>query len=223
MKKILAFDTSTEACSVALLVDNNKTERFEIAPRRHSDLLLQMIDELLAGAKIKLTELDALAFGCGPGSFMGVRLATAVAQGLAFSANIPVIPVSTLQTLAQRGLDKLQHNNIVAAWDARMGEIYWGAYVKNNDGIMMPLNQDQITAPEAIDVADDQSWALVGNAWELYRADLPTGLQLESHLFYPRATAMLDIAAYYLSKNQTVSAAEVEPNYLRMQVAFKKK
>ena len=98
--RILAFDTATEACSAALLIDNELISRFEIAPRRHAELILPMIEEVMVQAEIKVTQLDAIAVGCGPGSFTGVRIATGVAQGIAFAADLPVIPISTLAAIA---------------------------------------------------------------------------------------------------------------------------
>ncbi len=129
MAKILAVDTSTEACSAALLLGEKIDERFEIAPRRHTSLILPMVEDLLNEQSMRLTDLDAIAFGQGPGSFMGLRIAVGVAQGLAFGANLPVVPVSSLQALAQAAYWKTSCKTILAGWDARMQAIYWGAYV----------------------------------------------------------------------------------------------
>lgn len=220
--KILALETSTECCSCALLTTEGTYERFAIAPRKHAELLLPMVDELLCEAEFSLSQLDAIAFGCGPGSFMGVRLATGVAQGLGFAANVALLPISSLQTLAQRAYSETKYRYLLAGWDARMGEIYWGAYIQNESGIMLPLEEEHISSPQEINISNHHPWKLVGNAWELYRSKLPAMLQLESLLVYPRALAMLQLAGYYLAEGGGVSAAKAQPNYLRQQVAFSK-
>lgn len=114
---ILCFDTATDACTAALQIGDSVFSRFEIAPRMHAQLLLPMIQELITDAKIKLSDLNAIAFGCGPGSFMGVRLATGMAQGLAFGLSIPVMNVSTLQVIAQAAFEKTGAKKIVSGWD----------------------------------------------------------------------------------------------------------
>ena len=116
--KILAIETATEACSAALLVDNEIIDRFEVAPQKHGDLILTMVDELMNEAGVKLPQLDALAFGRGPGSFTGVRMATGVIQGLAFAVDLPVAPVSTLTALAHQTIDESEGRTVYAALDA---------------------------------------------------------------------------------------------------------
>ena len=121
--KILAVDTATEACSAALYINGDIQERFEIAPREHTRLLLPMVDSLMAEAGIRPQQLDAIAFGCGPGSFTGVRIAAGVMQGIAYGADLPVVPVSTLAAISQSCLQKTAHDTIFTAVDARMNEI----------------------------------------------------------------------------------------------------
>ena len=122
--KILAFDTSTEYCSVALYLDGETGKTETLAGHRHSELLLPMIRETLNQGRLELTDIDGLAFGAGPGSFTGLRIACGVAQGLAFAASLPVIGISTLQAIAHQNT----HDKIIVAIDARMGEIYHAAY-----------------------------------------------------------------------------------------------
>ncbi len=171
MPRILAIETATQACSAALLLDNGEVlSRLELAPRRHTALILPFIDALLSEAGIALNALDAVAFGVGPGSFMGLRLATSVAQGLAFGADLPVVPISSLRALAQVALLALpQENKVLAGWDARMGEIYWGLYKRESttglacavsfDGRSGSISHadcrsaDILTAPEAVCLA----------------------------------------------------------------------
>ncbi|MCW8941987.1 MAG: tRNA (adenosine(37)-N6)-threonylcarbamoyltransferase complex dimerization subunit type 1 TsaB, partial [Gammaproteobacteria bacterium] len=131
--KILAIDTATEACSAALYIESEApdagiTSEYQLAPREHSRLILKMIDRLLSQAGIAVAELDAIAFGRGPGSFMGLRIAAGVVQGIAFAHDIPVIPVSTLKTIAQRAYELTGSKNVLAAIDARMDEVYWAKY-----------------------------------------------------------------------------------------------
>jgi len=142
--KILAFETATQACSAALCIDSTIIERFQVAPRKHSDLILPMIDEVLREAGVTLDQVDAIAVGIGPGSFMGVRLAVGIAQSLAFGQDKRVIPVSTLQILAQTAHRELKMDQVLAAWDARMGEMYWSAYQLKNH-LMQSVQKDQLT------------------------------------------------------------------------------
>lgn len=127
--KLLALDTSSEGCSAALLVDGRVSERFDLAPRGHTRLLMPMIRELLSEQDLVPADLDALAFACGPGSFTGLRIATGVVQGLAWGLDLPVLPVSSLATVALGAMDTLDVNDgdgVAVAFDARMGEVYWG-------------------------------------------------------------------------------------------------
>lgn len=218
--KLLALETATEACSVALLHDHELLEHFEIAPRQHSDLLLPTIDRLLAEAGISLRDLDAIALGYGPGSFMGVRLAVASAQGLAMGADLPVVPVSTLQALAQRAWQHWQAPHVAPAWDARMGEMYWGAY-QEHGGIMLPLMDDHLSAPPAVSLPADMGWRLVGNAWISYRDSLPSEWQQDADLLHPSAAAVASLAQYYFNLGQILPPDHVEPKYLRQRVAFR--
>lgn len=217
--KILAFDTSTAACAVALLINGETHERFEIVPRRHAELILSMISDLLQTAGTTLKQLDAIAVGQGPGSFMGIRTAIAVAQGLAFGANLPVIPVSTLQALAQTAYEQTQHPHIIAAWDARMQAIYWGVYSLDSHQLMMPTQPDALNAPNEIVISTEKDWLLAGNAWQIYRPDLKTNKILE---IYPRAPAIIHIAERLYQEGKGQNAMEIEPLYLRDQVAHVK-
>ena len=142
MTKLLAIDTSTEACSAALGIGGDVRERYEFAPRQHAELILPMVDALLAEGQIKLKDLDGLAFGRGPGAFTGVRIATGVIQGLAFGAGLPVVPVSSLAALAQGAAPG--HSSIMSAFDARMGEVYWGAFAVDKQGLVRILRQTTI-------------------------------------------------------------------------------
>src|SRR5690554_5279655 len=147
MTTILALDAATTACSVALCRGGVITRQFVSTPREHTRLLLPMVDELLSEAGISLAQVDALAFTAGPGSFTGLRIGFGVVQGLAFGADLPVIPVSTLAALALAGARKAQLGSgcILPALDARMGEIYWGLY-RYQSGSVEPLMADQVAS-----------------------------------------------------------------------------
>lgn len=220
---ILAFDTSTTACTAALCLDNKVHELFEIAPRRHSELIISMINDLLTKSRIGLQDVDAIAFGAGPGSFMGVRIATGIAQGLAFGADKPVIPVSTLQTIAQNAYQATQISNIVAGWDARMGEIYWGAYQLNERvDLMEAVVDDRLDKPNSVELPSQKDWLAAGNAWSLYEAGLNQAFKqhVKTHdkVIYPQAGPMTKIALEKYQQGDVLPAEKAEPKYLRNKV-----
>lgn len=169
---ILAIDTSGETCSAALLCGGDLRQLLEFAPRRHGELILDMMDRLLADAGLKLGALDALAFGHGPGSFTGVRIATAVVQGAAFGAGLGVVGVSTLAALAQGHFRASGHRRVLTALDARMGEVYWGAYEVSGAGLTEPLAQELVVPPQAVPVPAGGGWHGVGSGFAAYAEDL---------------------------------------------------
>lgn len=229
--KILAIDTATEACSAALYIDGEIAAEYKIAPREHSRLILVMIERLLAQAESNIAELDALAFGRGPGSFMGLRIAAGVVQGIAFAHNLPVIPVSTLMAIAQRAHEQTQVSNILTAIDARMDEVYWCAYqIENRRWIAK--GEEQVISPDKIQVVkitgeSDDAWVAAGSGWKSYRDRLlptsDTKLRMIIPDCLPSAEYIVKIAAEDLSAGKTVSAAEAIPVYLRNDVARKPK
>lgn len=218
---ILAFDTATEACSAALSLDGEVRERYQIAPRQHAQLILGMMDELLAKAGIGLAQLDALAFGRGPGSFIGVRIATGVVQGIAFARDLPVVPVSTLAALAQ-GVDQPR---VLAAIDARMHEVYWAAYQRDDAGIMQLLGEEALTpADQVVLPAGIEPWYGAGTGWH------DEGPQLADHLpqvteyaadVFPHAACVARLGEAGFRLGQAVAAEQAQPVYLRDQVAKK--
>jgi len=216
---ILAFDTATQVCTVALSNKDCVSFRHEHCPREHSNRLLPYIDALLSEAGIGFKDLDGIACGVGPGSFMGVRLAAGVAQGLAYTADLPLLPVSTLQALAQGAASAAQDLPVAAAWDARMGELYLGLYRADEHGIMQPLQADALIKPEALTLS--MPVVAVGNAWSEYDAMLmPASKQLCSQLDVkatPTAEAMLVIAKA-ADAASWVSVNDFEVAYLRQAV-----
>lgn len=221
--KILAFDTATEACSAALLLDGEVRERFEVAPRAHARLLLPMLDDLLAEAGMKPAQLDAIAFGRGPGSFTGLRIAASVAQGIAFAADLPVLPVSTLAALARDALQRSAATHILAAIDARMEEVYWAAYARDAQDEPLLIGAEQVAPAAAIAVPAGRDWFGIGTGWAAYgdalRAHFPTGLIAIDAAALPRAGHIAHLAALDFGAGRSVSAEQAVPVYLRNQVA----
>lgn len=214
---LLAIDTATEACSAALFLDGAITSRYEYAPRQHAELILPMVDELLAEAGIKINHLDCLAFGRGPGAFTGVRIATGVVQGLAFATDLPVIPVSTLAALAQGAIDKSDH--LFSAIDARMGEIYWGLFHADKN-IVTAITGESVSKPEQASAPADRSWYGIGSGWKTYKDILSAGGNLsgvDSDVF-PHAKDIIPLAVHDYELGNAVSAEEALPVYLRNKV-----
>ena len=147
MTTLLALDTATEACSVALLHDGKVASHYEVIPRLHAQRLLPMVQALLGEAGVALSAVDAIAFGRGPGAFTGVRIAIGVVQGLAFALQRPVLPVSTLATIAQRAWREQGATQVAAAIDARMDEVYWGCY-REHGGEMQLVGSEAVLPPE---------------------------------------------------------------------------
>lgn len=220
--KIIAIDTATEACSAALYVDGAFHERYRVAPREHAALILPMVDELLAAADTPLSALDAVAFGRGPGSFTGVRIATGVAQGLAFAAGLPVVPVSTLAALAQGAMRELGWEKVAAALDARMEEVYWGCYARDADGVMRLAGEEGVHAPAATPPLPGAGYYGVGSGWDAHGAALTArhcaGLAGQAGERLPRAGDVALLAASAVAAGGAVAAEEALPVYLRDQV-----
>ena len=218
--KLLALDTATEACSVALHIDGAETEIFALTPRRHSKDLLPMIERILAEAGLQLNQLDALAFGCGPGAFTGLRVATAMVQGLAFAVDLPVVPVSTLAALAQQGLRTQQANHVLSAIDARMGEVYWGAFAVEQ-GLMRLLGKEQVAQPSAVIVPSiEVPWFGIGTGWRM-RDELNATVSDCVIDSYPHAQDIVKLAAADFALGKAVAAELAMPVYLRDKVALK--
>ena len=224
--RLLAIETATESCSAALLVDGAVTARERLAPREHAALILGMCEELLAGAGLRPADLDAVAFGRGPGSFTGVRVATGVIQGIAFAAELPVAPVSSLAALAQGAYRQDGAEMILTAIDARMGEVYWGAYEVDR-GLVRPMRDDAVVAPEQVSCPEEGEWFGVGTGWGTYREVLAqrvagrlSGIEAER---YPLAQDVARLAAPMLEQGETVPAERALPVYLRDNVANKPK
>ncbi|MFH0351580.1 MAG: tRNA (adenosine(37)-N6)-threonylcarbamoyltransferase complex dimerization subunit type 1 TsaB [Chromatiales bacterium] len=221
--KILAIDTSTEACSAALLLGDEVRERFEIAPRRHSELILRMIDELFREAGLTLTSLAGLAFGRGPGSFTGVRIASGVIQGLALGADLGVAPISTLAALAQGAHRQTGSRQVLSVIDARMGEVYWGIYELDASGIMCATQPECVARPAAVPFPETGTWFGVGSGWsdhgEALRQRLGERLRGADPHRYPSARDIALLGAQAFRRGDIVAAEQALPVYLRDLVA----
>ncbi len=219
--KLLAFETATEACSVALYLDGEVRERFEVAPRRHAELALPWAQALLAEAGIARAQLDAVAVGRGPGAFTGVRLAIALAQGIALALDRPLVPVSTLEVLAGAAGDGPER--ILAAIDARMGEVYAGAFLRTDDGLAL-LGPEQVLPPAAVRLPGPGPWQGVGTGFAaadgLLARHLGADLAQVEPGALPRAGVLARLAATAFARGEAVAAGQVEPAYLRDNVAL---
>ncbi len=227
--KILAIDTSTEACSVAITIDGDSRERFELARQRHTELILPMIESLLAESGLNsINDIDVLAFGRGPGSFTGIRIGTGVVQGIALGSGLSVAPVSTLAAIAQGVYRQRQETRVLAAIDARMAEIYWGCYQVNEQGYMQAVQAEVVGKPDALPLPeqDDKSWYGAGSAWAAYEHDLSCisseYLSAYDGSVLPHATDIAHLALDSIAKGELVTAENIEPVYLRNEVAWKK-
>jgi tRNA threonylcarbamoyladenosine biosynthesis protein TsaB len=219
---LLAFDTATEACTAALWLDGRVLERFELRSQ-HSEHLLPMIDALLAEAGLALTRLDAIAFGRGPGSFTGLRIGAGVAQGLAFGAGLPVVPVSTLAALAQGQ----EADRVLAALDARMQQVYWGRYTRDAAGLMRLQGTEQVLAPSDIEPPRDGDWYGAGSGWDVHAAPLTGRLGPVLAGWHrqqrPHAREVARLGAALLGAGGAVAAELGVPVYLRDEVAGRRR
>ena len=216
--RLLAIDTSGPLCSAALLLDGDLTERVQLAPRRHAELILPMMDALLHEAGAALADLDALAYGHGPGSFTGVRIAAAVVQGAAFGAGLPVIGISTLAALAQGAWRLHGVRQVLCAQDARMGEVYWGAYQLDEHDIMRSWDRDRVGAPDRVQRPDgEEVWAGAGSGWQVHAELLAAAVGAVRPLPLEHCHAR-DVAAL-AAEGGGVSAQNALPVYLRERVA----
>ncbi|XKM12511.1 tRNA (adenosine(37)-N6)-threonylcarbamoyltransferase complex dimerization subunit type 1 TsaB [Orbaceae bacterium ac157xtp] len=227
MTTLLAIDTSTEACSVALLYQNQITHDFILSQRDHTKQVLPMVDRLLKQADCHLSQIDAIAFGKGPGSFTGVRIGIGVAQGIALGIDRPMIGVSTLMTLAQGALRLYDAKKVISAIDARMDEVYLGAYeLTDDDQWQAGINECVIKPAEVAEKL--QTWRTqitddiyaTGTGWQVYPTMLQDVILSTHHL--PDSQDMIKIAETMYAKGDFTKVEDVEPTYLRNEVTWRK-
>lgn len=204
MANILALETATNACSVALLINDSVSEKYQLAAREHTKLILPMVESLLAEAALQLSGLDAIAFGCGPGSFTGVRIAAGIVQGLAFGADLPVLPISSLRALAQTAYREVEAKKVIAAFDARMQEVYWGGYTIDDNDLMQEVIKDSLSKPEDIELPKDDGWFRTGDGWGLSGATI-----------YPHAREVAKLGSVDYLAGKALAADKALPVYLR--------
>jgi tRNA threonylcarbamoyladenosine biosynthesis protein TsaB len=220
--QLLAVETSAAACSAALFIDGVVLQHLEIAPRRHGELILPMMQELLAHAALQLSDLDALALSCGPGSFTGVRIATAVVQGAAFAADLPVVAISTLRALAQGQFRRGGQRQLLTALDARMNEVYCGSFIIDNNNLAAPIGTEQVCTPPLIFCPPAGSWFGVGSGWGAHGAALAAAVGAQLDGTDPQGVCeaydVATLAAAEYRAGRHGAPASIAPVYLRNQV-----
>lgn len=225
--KLLAIDTSTEACSAALLIDGQVLEEYALAPRQHTHLILPMVERLLAAAGASLRQLDGMAFGRGPGAFTGLRIAAGVTQGLAFGAELPVLPVSSLAALAHAAWRLHGAQQVLTALDARMQEVYWGAWQVEGVGQLRLQATEQVLPPAVAPLPSGVDWFAAGHGWLAYEAILTprfAGIVSGRDVnLLPRAHDVALIGAHLARHGGLLPAGAAQPVYLRDRVAEKPK
>jgi len=226
--KILALDTATEACSAALWIDGQILERETEVERGHAELILAMIDEVLSESGTALTGLDAIAFGRGPGSFTGVRLAASVTQGLAFGADVPVVPISDLRAVAQRVLihsSGVAVRHVLVCNDARMNEVYWACFERGRDDLMVHAGTERVSKPLEVQLPPGWTHTAIDAAGRGFRAYPELRGNLGLHLtrilpdLLPSASEIARLAAVDVMAGQMLPAEQAVPVYLRDDVA----
>jgi tRNA threonylcarbamoyladenosine biosynthesis protein TsaB len=226
--KLIAIDSSSEACSVAILQGSEIIESWQLAPRQHTQKLLPMLDQLLAQASLSVGQCDAIAFARGPGSFTGLRVCISLVQGLAFGVDIPVVPVSSLAALAQSAVDQQlvsPQSAVLAALDARMDQVYWAAF-KQVDGLVEALTEEKLSAPELLSIEQftgEKSFSGVGPGFD-YGERIPCTQQFEviEKELLPRASAVAKLGGAAFTAGLFCRADQATPTYLRDEIAWKK-
>jgi len=220
--KLLAIETATDLCSVAVMSGDRLAERETDEPRSHAEQVLRMVKDCLAETDLQLASLDALAFGRGPGSFTGVRIATGVIQGLALGAGLPVVPVSTLAGHASAAWRRLGVSRLAVAVDARMGECYWGCYEVSETGVTRLVGEERVAAPGDIAPPPGAGWVGIGTGWAAHPdlvAALPE-IRIAQEVILPSARDLLPSAAAGFLRGEAVPAEQALPVYLRDKVAW---
>lgn len=223
--KLLALDTSSIACSVALQVDDDLTEQHEEQPREHTRLLMPMIDDVLQRGGIHVADLDAIVLGNGPGSFIGMRIAASVAQGLAFASGLDIVPVSSLAAVAAQVFDEYEAAEVVVTQDAHMQEVYLGIFRCDEAGIPSAVMPERLQQPGPISELEAKSAGprlAAGFGWQRYPQlflENQDRFAAMADVLHPRARHLLRLGGVALSRGLTVTPQDIVPAYLRQKVA----
>jgi tRNA threonylcarbamoyladenosine biosynthesis protein TsaB len=227
--KILALDTATEGCSASLFIDGKLTSRELEFERGHAEHILPMIDSILLEAGLRLPEMDAIAFGRGPGGFTGVRLAASVTQGLAFGADLPVVPISNLTALAQRAFDlAFTPERVLVCSDARMQEVYWACFERAENGLARLLGEEHVGAPQSVTLpptwADAPAGSISGigrgfRAYPALKEAIGSRVAVARDDLLPRAAEIARLAVLDVAAGRLLKPEEAIPVYLRDNVA----
>ena len=224
--KILALDTATENCSAALWIDGHLVQRELEAERGHAELILGMIDELLRESATQLEQMDAIAFGRGPGSFTGVRLAASVTQGLAFGAGVPIVPISDLQAVAQRAAEgDAASQRVLVCNDARMQEVYWACFERSPDGLMLPVGVERVSKPSDVQLPDEWATRAISGAgrgfaaYTVLRMNLSDRLNRIDDAVLPGAREIAILAVAEVRAGRVHPPEAAVPIYIRNDVA----
>ena len=226
--KLLAIETCTEACSVAVYVDGEVVERYQIAARQHNELILPMAEQVLAEVQISLSQLDGLAFGCGPGAFTGVRICVAVSQGIAFAHDLPLLGISSLANLAAQVPATGQgEQQVFAAIDARMGEIYYGHYLVARNSVPVLSGTEQVVTAEALNLELANFDYGMGSGWQSYAEPLMAKTAIKPEAIdadaLPRASVTARLAVMQWQDATLLQPEQAQPVYLRNNVVHQKK
>ncbi len=220
---ILAIETATEACSVALHVNDNVISRFEVCPQQQSQRVLPMVQEVLDEANVDISQVELLAYGRGPGSFTGVRIATGIIQGLALGTGLKVVGISTMAAMAQQVIQEQNKEHVVVAIDARMQEVYFSQY-KKSEGLAKLVGDEQVLKPsDAINCIELNDFALAGTGWGAYPELSQLNEQVQNVVtLYPNAKFILPLAKHLALKGEAKDIEQEQPVYLRDTVTWKK-
>ncbi len=222
---LLAIETSTEACSVALQVDDKITQRHVVEAKIHTKILVPAISDLLKQSNIEVADLHGIVLGNGPGSFIGMRIGASVAQGLAYGAKLRILPVSSLAAVAAEALATTEEGRICVAQDAHMGEVYLGQFDRGHSGFPAPADNEKIVPIG--DLADLLGDGIgVGAGWRAYRAQhvaASESLNIAPDILWPKAEFVLRLGVRAAEAGDFVSPDKLQPAYLRMQVATPKR
>lgn len=217
---ILAIETATSACSAAITVNGQTTQLLEVGNNIHSKLLLQMVSDLLQQAEVEVSQLNAVAVGQGPGSFTGLRIGVGVAQGIAYGAGCPMIGISSLDALANQATK----GRVIAAVDARMGEVYWCEYELQSEQLLR-ISSLQVSKPELIESDFEDEIQILGNAWKEYEDQFSPSLKSRAKIVdeqkFPQASSLLVLAERAYQQGELISPIDFAPEYVRNDVAKK--